>query len=198
MQEEGTGVGPPRERASLRALRVPWLPLLAVLVAGAALRLYGLNWDGGQWLHPDERQIYFVALGLGRPESLAQALSAESPLNPGFFAYGSLPIYLLRLAAGLLAPLPAGTRVLLLAGGRERTALSMKRWAAQRPPAEAQHDVALVLAELEPLHTRHLLLHEVLDRRRHADAKQRQVQVLFWMIVVVQQGHPVRQPDPQR
>ncbi|MBP6813889.1 MAG: hypothetical protein KA169_03300 [Burkholderiaceae bacterium] len=38
--------------------------------------------------------------------------------------------------AGLLAPLPAGTRVLLLAGGRERTALSMKRWAAQRPPAE--------------------------------------------------------------
>lgn len=105
MQEEGTGVGRPRERAFLRPLRVPWLPLLAVLVAGAALRLYGLNWDGGQWLHPDERQIYFVALGLGRPESLAQALSAESPLNPGFFAYGSLPIYLLRLAAGLLAPL---------------------------------------------------------------------------------------------
>jgi len=105
MQEGELGNGPPRERTFLRALRGPWLRLLASLGAGAALRLYGLNWDGGQWLHPDERQIYFVALGLGRPESMAQALSAESPLNPGFFAYGSLPIYLLRLAAGLLAPL---------------------------------------------------------------------------------------------
>lgn len=76
-----------------------------ILAAGAALRLYGLEWDGGHWLHPDERQIYFVALDLGWPGSLSEALSAASPLNPGFFAYGSLPIYLLRLVAGLLAPL---------------------------------------------------------------------------------------------
>jgi hypothetical protein len=81
------------------------LLLASILVVGAALRLYGLNWDGGQWLHPDERQIYFVALGLNWPGSLAEALSAASPLNPHFFAYGSLPIYLLRLVAGLLAPL---------------------------------------------------------------------------------------------
>ncbi len=81
------------------------LLLAFVLAAGAALRLYGLNWDGGHWLHPDERQLYFVALDLGWPDSLAQALGPESPLNPGFFAYGSLPIYLLRSVAGLLAPL---------------------------------------------------------------------------------------------
>jgi hypothetical protein len=105
MQEEEIGAGLPQETASLRALRAPWLPLLAILAAGAVLRLYGLNWDDGQWLHPDERQIYFVALELGWPESMAQALSADSPLNPGFFAYGSLPIYLLRVTAGLLAPL---------------------------------------------------------------------------------------------
>ncbi len=81
------------------------LILALILAAGAALRLYGLNWDNGQWLHPDERQIYFVTLGLGWPHSLAQALSPESPLNPRFFAYGSLPIYLLKIVAALLAPL---------------------------------------------------------------------------------------------
>ena len=91
-------------RRWLAAHRQPLL-LALILVAGAALRLYGLNWDGGQWLHPDERKIYFVALELGWPGSLAEALSAASPLNPHFFAYGSLPIYLLRLVAGLLAPL---------------------------------------------------------------------------------------------
>jgi len=74
-----------------------------ILAAGAGLRFYGLNWDGGQWLHPDERQIYFVANDLQWPGSLAEALSPESPLNPGFFAYGSWPIYLLRVVAALLA-----------------------------------------------------------------------------------------------
>jgi 4-amino-4-deoxy-L-arabinose transferase-like glycosyltransferase len=79
--------------------------LALILAAAAGLRLYGLNWDGGQWLHPDERQIYFVTLSLGWPHSLAQALSPASPLNPHFFAYGSLPIYLLKIVAALLAPL---------------------------------------------------------------------------------------------
>jgi hypothetical protein len=79
--------------------------LLLVLAGAAALRFYGLNWDGGHWLHPDERQIYFVTLGLGWPRSLVEALSPNSPLNPKFFAYGSLPIYLLKLVAGLVAPL---------------------------------------------------------------------------------------------
>lgn len=80
------------------------LPLLLILATAAALRLYGLNWDGGQWLHPDERQIYFIALELGWPRTLGEALSPASPLNPHFFAYGSLPFYLLRLVAALLAP----------------------------------------------------------------------------------------------
>ena len=74
-----------------------------ILVVAAALRLYGLTWDGGQWLHPDERQIYFVTLGLHWPTSLGEALSPASPLNPGFFAYGSLPLYLLRLVAALVS-----------------------------------------------------------------------------------------------
>ena len=89
--------------ASTRRQALAWAALLLILALSATLRLYGLDWDGGHWLHPDERQIYFVALELGWPSSLGQALSPESPLNPGFFAYGSLPIYLLRAVAALLA-----------------------------------------------------------------------------------------------
>ena len=78
--------------------------LASTLIAGAALRLYGLNWDAGHWLHPDERQIYFITENLARPHSLSQALTPQSPLNPGFFAYGSLPFYLLKLVTALLSP----------------------------------------------------------------------------------------------
>jgi hypothetical protein len=78
------------------------LVVALILAVGAALRFYGLNWDGGHWLHPDERQIYFVVLKLGWPDSLAEALSPASPLNPGFFAYGSLPVYLLKLLAAVV------------------------------------------------------------------------------------------------
>lgn len=79
--------------------------MVLILAVGAGLRFYGLAWDGGQWLHPDERQIYFVALGLSWPRDVAEALSPASPLSPHFFAYGSLPIYMVRLAALALAPL---------------------------------------------------------------------------------------------
>ena len=97
----------PERPPGRRPVRGPWpaIVLCLILALAAGLRLYGLEWDGGQWLHPDERQIYFVALDLAWPSSLVQALGPESPLNPGFFAYGSLPIYLLRAFAALLAPL---------------------------------------------------------------------------------------------
>ncbi|HUW94218.1 MAG TPA: hypothetical protein VMW58_00375, partial [Anaerolineae bacterium] len=53
------------------------LLLILLLVVGAALRLYGINWDENHHLHPDERQITMVVSRLGMP-----------PLRqwPGFFA----------------------------------------------------------------------------------------------------------------
>jgi 4-amino-4-deoxy-L-arabinose transferase-like glycosyltransferase len=91
----------------LRSSLAAWgrfVPLALILAVAAALRLYGLDWDQGQWLHPDERQIFFVVLRLGWPTSLAEALSPDSPLNPGFFAYGSLPFYLLKVMSAALKP----------------------------------------------------------------------------------------------
>ncbi len=87
--------------------------LLAVVLAVAlAIRLPGLHWDSGALFHPDERKILMVAEGLrfpwGDPAALA---SADSPWNPHFFSYGSLPIYLLRIVTALIAPVwpPAAT-----------------------------------------------------------------------------------------
>lgn len=79
------------------------LTLTVILVGAAALRLYGIQWDGGYLFHPDERQILVVADGLSLPwpPNLATLLSPASPWNPRFFSYGSLPIYLLRLCSYL-------------------------------------------------------------------------------------------------
>ncbi len=102
------------------------LLLVLLLFAGAALRLYGLNWDDGHHLHPDERQITMVVSRLGLPplkewpSFFAPPLLSDSaddkpnffradssPLNPHFFAYGSLPLYLLRMVSHSLT-VPAG------------------------------------------------------------------------------------------
>jgi hypothetical protein len=94
----------------VRSRRREKLVLMVILAVAAALRFYGLNWDGGHWLHPDERMVYFVVGRLDWPKSLAEALQPDSPLNPAFFAYGSLPLYLLRLVATMLAPLWSALR----------------------------------------------------------------------------------------
>jgi len=74
-----------------------------ILLLGAFFRLYGLNWDSGFHLHPDERMLVMVTERIHLPKNISEFLSPESPLNPRFFPYGSFPIYLLRLAANLTA-----------------------------------------------------------------------------------------------
>jgi hypothetical protein len=84
-------------------LRWRWLVLGGLVLLGLLLRLYGLNWDAGNNFHPDERQILFVVTSLAWPKSWTQFLNpTQSPLNPHFFAYGSLPFYLLALIGHLM------------------------------------------------------------------------------------------------
>ena len=55
--------------------------------------------------HPDERNIIFLIEGLEfpTPGDLGDLLDAErSPWNPGQFAYGSFPLYLLKIAHSLI------------------------------------------------------------------------------------------------
>jgi len=87
---------PSQPRAPRPRLAPHHLVLGVILLVGAALRYYGLNWDLGSGLHPDERHVTGLVQGLSLPSSLSQFLSPGhvSPLEPGDFAYGSLPIYL--------------------------------------------------------------------------------------------------------
>jgi len=86
----------------LRAI-LPALPILAILLIGGALRIYGYNWDEGADLHPDERGIVGPIRGIGLPHSWAEFWSPASPLNPHFAAYGHLPFYATVLFAHFLA-----------------------------------------------------------------------------------------------
>lgn len=61
--------------------------LLFILLLATILRLYGSNWDLGFHLHPDERMLVMVT----------EKINFFQNLNPGFFNYGSFPIYLLRI-----------------------------------------------------------------------------------------------------
>lgn len=94
--------------------RRDWLSGLIILVmalslgAGLLLRLYKSDWDKGHayLFHPDERAIVYSAVGhlsLDWPPNLGKLLSPDSSLNPHFFAYGSLPMYLTRLSAHILS-----------------------------------------------------------------------------------------------
>jgi hypothetical protein len=88
-----------------RWLRPSWATwiLIGLLSLAFALRIYGLDWDGGLYFHPDERQLLMVVERLALPGHWRELFTSESSLNPRFFAYGSFPIYLLRLVSWLLA-----------------------------------------------------------------------------------------------
>lgn len=81
-----------------------WL-LALILVAAAYLRLTHVNWDQGWHIHPDERFLTMVLSGMHLPQSLGQFFdSTQSPMNPsnagyGFFVYGTLPLFIVRIAA---------------------------------------------------------------------------------------------------
>ncbi len=87
-------------RPSVRA-RASRIAILVILAVALGLRLYGLGWDEGYPYtpHPDERFILSKAAELSLPGlgDLGTLLDADlSTWNPRRFAYGSLPLYLLK------------------------------------------------------------------------------------------------------
>ncbi len=81
------------------------LLLALILIAGAYLRLTHLDWDQGTHIHPDERFLTMVLDALELPKSLGEFFdSTRSPMSPynkgyGFFVYGTLPIFIVRVIA---------------------------------------------------------------------------------------------------
>lgn len=62
------------------------LAFILILLSAFLVRIFSLNWDQGFHLHPDERMLIMVA----------EKVNLFKNLNPDFFNYGSLPIYLLK------------------------------------------------------------------------------------------------------
>jgi len=79
------------------------LLLFLVLLIGLFFRIKGISWDQGFALHPDERMIVMVAEKISLPTDWQTVFQPESSLNPDFFAYGSLPIYLLKFVSWLVS-----------------------------------------------------------------------------------------------
>ncbi len=88
------------------ALSKQKLILFLILVFGFGLRVYGLNWDQGFHLHPDERFLTMVGTKIQQPKSIKEYFdTSKSPLNPynngyDFFVYGPFPVFLTKFIAG--------------------------------------------------------------------------------------------------
>ena len=117
-----------RERGTSKVER--GLLLAGILLIAAALRLTGLDWDGGQWIHPDEGHMRMTTAVIHWPDRPALYFDAErSPLNSFNqdrpYSYGTLPLFLVRLAAEWLdrgcgeAPNPASLAVARLLAPEE-------------------------------------------------------------------------------
>jgi hypothetical protein len=79
--------------------------IIVVLILSGLLRLYGLNWDQGGHLHPDERAIVMALDRIRLPQSREEwrtLFTKDGSLNPKFFAYGNLPFYLVKGVGSLL------------------------------------------------------------------------------------------------
>ncbi len=78
--------------------------ILFIFVVAFLLRIYGLNWDSNNHLHPDERFLTMVTNDIKLPTSFSQYFdTASSPLNPfnysqyRFYVYGTFPIFLTKI-----------------------------------------------------------------------------------------------------
>lgn len=82
--------------------------LILIILFASFFRLYGLNWDQGQHLHPDERFLTMVVSAMKIPNSFGDYLNPKiSTMNPynlnfSFFVYGTFPLFLTRIIGELI------------------------------------------------------------------------------------------------
>ena len=109
--------------------RLDLVVIVAIVAVALLLRLYGLDWDRGYSYtpHPDERAILSHVDELSLPSAInvLDLLDAEeSPWNPGWFPYGSFPLYLLWTVAAVYETVPGLTLDDLRVTGRVVSALA--------------------------------------------------------------------------
>lgn len=81
--------------------------LISIFLLGLMFRFFGLNWDQGQHLQPDERFLTMVSADISLPKTFKEYLDPQtSTLNPynrnyNFYVYGTFPLNLVRIIAEL-------------------------------------------------------------------------------------------------
>lgn len=82
---------------------LPKIIIFLIFILAFLLRIYGITWDQGYHLHPDERFLTMVETTIKLPSSFSQYLDTKnSPLNPynykefQFFVYGTFPVFLVK------------------------------------------------------------------------------------------------------
>ena len=87
-----------------------WVILLVgVVVFGGYLRTLGMDWDDGEYLHPDERFLTFVVSSIRPNENPRDFFNTQlSTMNPGnvgyrFYVYGTLPLFVNRFVSDFLS-----------------------------------------------------------------------------------------------
>lgn len=89
------------DAATLRERRLTHALTLVILLLAIALRFTGLNWDLGQWIHPDEGHMRMITGAVRWPGDLSVYFDTQvSPLNPRnhdqVYSYGTLPLFMTR------------------------------------------------------------------------------------------------------
>jgi len=99
----------PALRRKPGSLSLAWdILLIGVLILGAYFRFVGIDWDENQHLHPDERFMTMVSSGITSEGNEGRYFNTDlSTLNPnnrgyGFYVYGTLPLFMVRITAELL------------------------------------------------------------------------------------------------
>jgi YYY domain-containing protein len=108
----GEQIAPPhaasRFRVRLPADTLVYAGLALVLIFAFAFRLYHVNWDDNQHLHPDERHMTLTANAIKlSSDPIAYFETDTSTMNPynvevPSFVYGTLPLFSVKVAASWL------------------------------------------------------------------------------------------------
>jgi len=81
------------------------LILIVIVLIGAFLRFYDINWDQNEHLHPDERFLTMVGTAMKVPPTFIDYLNPQvSSMNPAnlnysFYVYGTFPVILDKYVA---------------------------------------------------------------------------------------------------
>jgi len=83
-----------------------FLSLVTLVLLGFFIRVLGIYWDQGTFMHPDERFLVMVAQELKIPKNLNEYFSSDSPLRVKntsyqFYVYGSFPLTVIKVIAQL-------------------------------------------------------------------------------------------------